>query len=212
MNTSFLSHLDLEETICSRHFDLEPLLPTHAPLLFASLQAKELYTYIPFEAPKTVEELEARYQRWSARGSADGQEVWLNYAICNRQKNKYVGTLQATVESAGKTYIAYEVFPPYWRCGIASEAVSALVNYLFNQCGVKVISAHTDTRNQASFKLLESLGFSRMDTLQDADFFKGETSHEYVYELSEERRQKLKESSSLDDTSAQSGPHKNAKA
>ena len=175
--------LNFEKSIQSSNLDLEPILPKHALLLFPHLQSVESYTYIPFNAPKSLESLEERYRRWSARKSEDGSEIWLNYAIYSRQTNEYVGTLQATIEAEGRTYIAYNVFPTHWRRGIAYEAVHALISYLFKECGVEVVSAHVDRRNIASFKLLESLNFCRTKMLKDADHFKGSSSDEYVYEL-----------------------------
>jgi len=44
--------------------------------------------------------------------------------------------------------------------------------------------AYVDTRNKASIRLLERLGFERVDATKDADFFKGESSDEYVYHRS----------------------------
>lgn len=98
------------------------------------------------------------------------------------QREQYVGTLQATL-SAEKNYIAYAVFPEFWRHGIAREAVSGLVMYLFDVLSLPVLDAHVDTRNEASWKLLESLEFQRTLKIDNADKFKGTTSHEYVYEL-----------------------------
>jgi RimJ/RimL family protein N-acetyltransferase len=43
--------------------------------------------------------------------------------------------------------------------------------------------AEMDTRNEASIRLVESLGFRRVDTVFDAASLKGATSHEHVYRL-----------------------------
>jgi RimJ/RimL family protein N-acetyltransferase len=40
-----------------------------------------------------------------------------------------------------------------------------------------------DTRNVASWMLLESLGFHRAATIKNADEFKGSVSREHEYEL-----------------------------
>ena len=173
----------IEDAIQTINFTLEPITTKHAQPLYKSLQDSALYTYIPFEPPQSIEALAERYQRWSIRQADDGSEIWLNYAIYWPQDKEYVGTLQATIEKAGKTYIAYEVFPPYWRRGIACEAVSALLTYLFEACTVQAILAHTDTRNEASSKLLSALGFCYKETIEGADYFKGSSSDEYVYEL-----------------------------
>ena len=175
--------MKLENPIQTPRLVLEPIAVEHAKLLYESLQNLALYRHIPFEPPQSTEALAERYQRWSAGQSHDGQEVWLNYAIYWQKEKEYVGTLQATIEKKGKTYIAYEVFPPYWRRGIAREAVSTLVAYLFVAYAVQTVSAHIDTRNKASLGLLKALSFRHTETIEDADYFKGSSSDEHVYRL-----------------------------
>jgi ribosomal-protein-alanine N-acetyltransferase len=177
------SEKKLEEPIETTHFVLEPIVVEHADKIFKYLDAVELYTYIPIDPPDDLELLRAKYKRWSHRYSQDEKEVWINYAIYSASKNEYLGTLQATVELQGKTYIAYEVFPQFWRTGVAKEAVTALIKYLHFYFGIKIITAHVDTRNESSCRLLESLNFSRVSFIKDADFFKGRSSDEYVYEF-----------------------------
>jgi ribosomal-protein-alanine N-acetyltransferase len=176
---------DPEKTIDTQTLRLEPIVLSHAAELYSSLQDPALYTYIPLEPPKSIQALEARYSRWTTRGAPDGSEIWLNYAVFSRHLKKYVGTLQATIQKEGKTYIAYEVFPPFWRQGIAKEACGALIALLFGSYGIQLITAHLDTRNTASWKLLESLGFTRLRIIKNADEFKGTPSDEYVYELAQ---------------------------
>lgn len=174
----------IEITLSTERFLLEPITENHAQLLFDCLQSEGLYTFIPLEAPKTCIDLENKYRRWSARQSSDQSEIWLNYAICDKNTKEYLGTLQATIELKGMTYVAYEVFPRYWRRGIAHETMSVLISHIFINYKSEVITAHLDTRNLPSLKLLESLGFKYESTIKDADHFKGETSDEYVYNIS----------------------------
>ena len=46
-----------------------------------------------------------------------------------------------------------------------------------------IVSALVDTRNEASWRLLEALGFKRNGTIKNADHFKGKPSDECVYEI-----------------------------
>lgn len=170
-----------------RHLTLEPIEKKHALLLFDLLQSPELYTYIPHTPPKSIAALEQRYLTWSQRRSPDGRERWLNYAVRNSTKGIYLGTVQATIEATGKTYVAYETFPAHWRQGIGRCAVNTLLRLLFKTEGVRAATAFVDTRNKASYLLLESLGFERIGYIEAADEFKGAVSNEYVYEISIDR-------------------------
>ena len=173
--------VNAENIIETDRLRLEPILPSHAMKLFNHLKSEILYKYIPQDPPNSVEDLQRRYALWGARQSEDGNELWLNYAIYNIECSDYVGTIQATLQKSGKTYIAYEVFPNFWRKGIAKEACGVLIRHLFDDYSVHSITAHVDTRNMASWKLLESLGFQKTETLIGADQFKGAVSDEFVY-------------------------------
>ena len=164
---------------------LEPLQPRHAPLLFQTLSDPSIYTFIPFDPPKSVEALTERYGHLSVGHSADGKDIWLNFALRKLENNAYIGTVQATV--TGKlAYVAYELGPQHWGKGYATEAVRALIGHLFTACGIEVIRAETDTRNDPSAALLERLGFVKIETKENADHFKGSPSHEFVYKLRRE--------------------------
>jgi RimJ/RimL family protein N-acetyltransferase len=74
------------------------------------------------------------------------------------------------------------IFPPFWQQGYAKEGCLQLLNHLFNDYKVNLVAAEIDTRNVASIELIKSLGFQRVSTKENADFFKGCVSHEYRYE------------------------------
>ena len=95
----------------------------------------------------------------------------------------YVGTLQATIYSNWKADIAHTVFPRFWQKGYAKEGCGRMLAHLFEDYHVELVRATMDIRNKASMHLVESLGFTRASTHQNADFFKGVSSHEYHYEL-----------------------------
>jgi ribosomal-protein-alanine N-acetyltransferase len=172
-----------EDSLLSGNLVLKPIVRAHAAALFGALQAPELYAFLPQDPPKSLEALQARYEQLSKRKSPDGTEIWLNYAVFHPADDACLGTVQATCTAAGKTYLAYEVFPSYWRRGIGREACRILISHLFFTYKVPVISALVDTRNERSCRLLEALGFHRNDTIKNATHFKGERSDEYLYEI-----------------------------
>jgi ribosomal-protein-alanine N-acetyltransferase len=161
---------------------LEPLQISHALALYEPLQAAPIYDYIPETPPASVEALATRYQRLSSRKSPDEQEAWLNWAMRERREDRYVGILQATLYPDATAFLAYIVFPAFWRRGYAREGCERILDLLFQDYQVHTVSAEIDTRNMASIHLIESLGFQRVATTLNADFFEGATSHEYRYE------------------------------
>ncbi len=162
--------------------DLEPLAPHHADEMFAPLQDQGLCVYIPQEPPVSLEALRDRYQRLAIGHSPDGAERWLNWAARRRDMGDLIGTFQATVRGDRTADIAYIVFVHAQRRGFALEGCEEMIRHLAADLGIEIAGADIDTRNVASIALIELLGFTRIRTTPDADFFKGATSHEYRYE------------------------------
>lgn len=162
---------------------LEPLHPSHTLALYELLQSPAIYAFLPEDPPTSSEALATRYQRLSSRRSPDGQELWFNWVMRQRRAGVYVGILQATVYPDATAQLAYILFPPFWKQGYAREGCKRALGLLFEDYQVQLIVAEIDTRNVASITLIESLGFQRVATKLNANFFKGSPSHEYRYEL-----------------------------
>lgn len=160
---------------------LEPLVRQHAALLFPHLQDERIYQFIPQDPPPSVEALELRYGRLEERSSPDGQEAWLNWAVRLRTEPHYIGRLEATVGRNRTALIAYELAPAFWGRGYATEACAWLLRELTGTVGVDEVRAQVDTRNRASIRLLERLGFVKLGFTANADWFKGAASDEYSY-------------------------------
>jgi ribosomal-protein-alanine N-acetyltransferase len=182
-----MSRIDPELPLETPRLLLEPLAVSHATALFEALQAPALYTYIPQDPPSSLEALMARYAALASRRSPDGQEDWLNWALRQRKTGIYVGTVQATVRADHTALLAYMIFPAFWRQSYARESCARVLAHLFEDYYVGRVAAEIDTRNTASLRLVEALGFTRVATAPGADFFKGAASDEYRYELSASR-------------------------
>lgn len=56
--------------------------------------------------------------------------------------------------------IGFMIAREFWRKGIVSEALNALLPYYFEELGYEKITADADPRNDASIKILEKHGFT----------------------------------------------------
>ena len=70
-----------------------------------------------------------------------------------------------------------------WGRGYATEAARALLQWAFVTLEPNRIQAETDTRNVASARVLEKLGFVREGTLRENCIVNGEVSDSWVYGL-----------------------------
>jgi [ribosomal protein S5]-alanine N-acetyltransferase len=172
-----------DTTLHTERLRLEPLRAAHAAELFAGLSDERLYRWIPQDPPASLDALAWRYGMLESRLSPEGDEFWLNWALRRRDGGQCIGTVQATVRADGSAYLAYELNADVWGHGYASEACAEVLRCLATHFEVTRVGADVDTRNAASIRLLERLGFSRAGLKRDADFFKGATSDEFRYEL-----------------------------
>jgi RimJ/RimL family protein N-acetyltransferase len=70
-----------------------------------------------------------------------------------------------------------------WGHGYATEAARAVLQWAFDTLEVNRIQAETDTRNAASARVLEKLGFLREGTLREDCVVNGDVSDSWVYGL-----------------------------
>jgi [ribosomal protein S5]-alanine N-acetyltransferase len=70
-----------------------------------------------------------------------------------------------------------------WGHGYATEAGHALLQWAFDTLDLNRVQAETDTRNAASARVLEKLGFVREGTLREDCIVNGEVSDSWLYGL-----------------------------
>ena len=178
MSTPFDSSI-----LLSPRLRLEPLVAAHAASMFDGLVDPACYRYIPQDPPTNLDDLTARYRRLESRRSPDETEAWLNWALIDRD-GKAHGYAQATIDLTSKeAWIAYFVFTASQRLGYAKEALAKLLPELREAYGIVKFTAEIDTRNVASIRLVESLGFLLTQHVKDVDEFKGSMSDEFHYSL-----------------------------
>ena len=155
--------------------------------MFPGLADPALYRYLsdlpPIDAAQT-----AAWFRQSARGmSPDGRDRWCSWAIRHDADGRCLGTVQATIplhpDQGRRALLGYMIFPAVWRRGFGREAISAMLDFLFDTGRCMAADAVVDTRNDPSLALLAGLGFTTIRHVADADWFAGSTSHEYELSL-----------------------------
>ena len=79
--------------------------------------------------------------------------------------------------------IGYCLDDAAWGQGFATEAAGALLQWAFDTLQLNRVQAETDTRNTASSRVLERLGFVHEGTLREDCIVEGEVSDTAVYGL-----------------------------
>ncbi len=79
--------------------------------------------------------------------------------------------------------IGYELHPTYWRQGIASEAIKAILRFGFQEMGLHRIEANVDPNNNASASLLRKLGFKEEGYLRERFYDNGRFVDDWYFSL-----------------------------
>jgi RimJ/RimL family protein N-acetyltransferase len=95
------------------------------------------------------------------KAAATGQAMF--WAIELTASGRVIGkcTLWQYSENNRRAEVGYVLNRDYWRSGLMTQALSAMIDYAFSTLGLHRLEADTDDSNLASLTLLEKLGFQR---------------------------------------------------
>jgi RimJ/RimL family protein N-acetyltransferase len=167
-------------------------------LRLRAFEVGDLDAFIAYRSAPDV----ARYQSWdtpyapaeaerflaSQRGLAFGAPgAWLQLAVVERETGAVCGDCAVRVASdqPATAEVGVTFAPASQGRGLATEALAAVLEALFDERGMHRVFAQADERNGPVRRLLERLGFRREARLLEADWFKGEWSTLCVYALLE---------------------------
>ena len=109
----------------------------------------------------------------------------IGWAICFKTDNKMIGSVSfhRIDKEHYRAEIGYMLLPKYWKQGIVSEAVEAIINYGFDTLQFHSIEAHIDPTNIGSEKVLQKFNFVKEAYFKENYFFAGQFLDTSVYSL-----------------------------
>jgi RimJ/RimL family protein N-acetyltransferase len=141
----------------------------------------------------------AKYQSWEnyqydealtfvnhqMNNNPDIPGTWFQFAIALAETNKLIGDCALHTPSAEPRIveIGYTLAPEYQGKGYASEAVGALLQFIFLSLGKHKVTAFSDVRNKKSIAVLERSGMRREGHLLQNYMSKGLWVDEYQYSI-----------------------------
>ncbi len=144
---------------------LRRLHPADAESLFAILADERVARFYDDEAFTGVSQAREQIESW-----ARGYDEWrsIRWGIVQRGTDTVIGTCgyYGFHRWHARGSLGYELARPYWRQGIMTEALAAILGFGFREVGVNRIQAVLMPGNEASVKLLEKLGFQREGMLR----------------------------------------------
>jgi ribosomal-protein-alanine N-acetyltransferase len=140
----------------------------HAHEMFGVLSDVAIYEF-ENEPPPSEAWLVERYAALERRAPKDGSQTWLNWVV-RLPTGELAGYVQATVLRSGAALVAYELASRFWRRGIGSNAVSAMLQEIRSIYSVHLFAAVLKGTNYRSLALLHSLGFQLAASAQVVEF------------------------------------------
>ena len=140
----------------------------------------EVMKYIP----KTCESLADAEAFFNVLDGALIDNTGISWAITLReQPEKMIGTLGLfrLIKEHFRAEIGYTLLPEFWRKGIMSEAILAILDYGFHEMGLHSVEAQIDPENIASERILLSVGFVQEGYFKENFFANGKFDDTAVF-------------------------------
>jgi RimJ/RimL family protein N-acetyltransferase len=169
-------------TLHTARLRLRPFDDTDEDGLFALHSNPRVLRY--WDAPPWSERVRAeRFVTDCRRMEEQGTGVRL--AVDRRSDGTFIGwcSLNRWNPEYRSGSLGYCFDDSVWGRGYATEAARALLQWAFGALDLNRVQAETDTRNVASARVLEKLGFVREGTLREDCIVNGEVSDSWVYGL-----------------------------
>jgi RimJ/RimL family protein N-acetyltransferase len=164
------------------------LVPGDAEAFFAYKCRPECVRF-QFWRPETIEEIKRFIDGMQSAGLNE-PGAWLQLAVCLKESNAMIGDagLHFSPDDDRQVEIGYTLSPDYQHRGYATEAVKAILDYLFSALGKHRVTASVDPRNTPSAAVLERLGFRKEAHFRKSVYIAGEWCDDCVYAMLEEDR------------------------
>jgi RimJ/RimL family protein N-acetyltransferase len=143
----------------------------------------------------------SRYQNWTVTSVAEvrsfieslrGMELcaWFQVGIALRETGALIGDCgirwtDASETCPGQAEVGITLAPSFHGRGLASEALEALLGYLFTKVGVHRVFGSVDPRNLASMRLLRRAGMRQEAHCVESYWSKGAWTDDVIFALLE---------------------------
>jgi len=169
-------------TLHTPRIRLRPFTSSDAEVLFALHSNAHVLRY--WDAPPWSERGRAEHFLAACRQMAD-EGTGARLAMDRLLDGAFVGWCSLTRWNPDyhRASLGYCLDDAAWGQGYATEGAGAVLRWAFDTLDLNRVQAETDTRNVASARVLEKLGFVREGTLREDCVVNGDVSDSWVFGL-----------------------------
>jgi RimJ/RimL family protein N-acetyltransferase len=154
--------------------------------------------------------LVARYQTWESYTEQQARDVieeqesldpgipgkWFTFAVESKEACSVIGHIALMMRDHQQAEIGFTFSRAYQGKGLAFEATTQVLDYVFTELELHRVVAITDCENERSVALLRRLGMRREGHHIQNIWFKGKWGDEYVYAILREEWLRKRQQSS----------------
>ncbi len=129
---------------------------------------EEVTKFLTWPAHSSVEASRYILEQWLPMYS---DEKYYQWAIVPKELGEPIGSISAVEvdDTAERVHIGYCIGRKWWHMGITSEALSAVIDFFFDEVGVGRVDSRHDPRNPNSGRVMKKCGMKYEGTLRQAD-------------------------------------------
>ena len=139
----------------------------------------------------------ARYQSWESYTEEQARDVieqqkdlvpglqgkWFTFALELKETGTLIGHVALKMLDDNQAEIGFTMARSFHGKGLAFEAATSVIDYVFTKLKLHRVVAITDCENERSVALLERLGMRREGHFLQNIWFKGQWGSEYLYAI-----------------------------
>jgi RimJ/RimL family protein N-acetyltransferase len=169
-------------TLTAQRVKLRWLVPADVQSLYDVFSNDDVMRYWsrpPFTRVEEARELVEAIER------AFAQKSLYQWGVARADDDRVIGTctLSSVDASNLRAELGYALGREHWGRGLMGEALARLLDFSFEELGMRRLEADVDPNNAASIALLERLGFRREGYLRERWFVGGQVQDSLFYGL-----------------------------
>lgn len=172
----------MDKKIETKRLILRPISLFDAKDMFEYASEPEVSKFLTWEPHKSIEDtLEVLNKMTNA---SDNHKI---FAVVLKENKKMIGTIDAIIfgrsDEDRKIEVGYCIGKNYWNKGLTTEALNAMINFLFKEYNIHRIQAKHALKNPASGRVMEKCGMKKEGILREYFYIKGEYQDLAIYSI-----------------------------
>lgn len=163
--------------IITERLNLREIKQEDTGSIYKLLSNPEVIKYDTFELFTSIKQAEDMVNKFNNKFKQKRAIFW---GISLKNNPDIIGFCKCEIEIPKvRADFGYDLSPEYWNICIMSEALIAILTVAFNSLDVNRIEATVSTKNKASIRVLEKLGFVKEGIMRERGYLNG-SSHDMM--------------------------------